>query len=248
MIENTKYEQWKFDTQEQQFSKAQDVLKNWEASLRRRRDMSRIRIEGGVLSCLFWLVICLAVGANGLAFDSLLPESLNMEGWNRDASGNVRAGFGGGYRTFQMRGLLFHLRDAAFHLVSRFSRFPSLPANEKQCRKTKNYQPPFGGCVPLWRVLVCAACIWGACLTVFFGRRRLYLLVAFGVGSIGTLVFFTGKADCHKQGHNCDLPNPRRLPAEVIAPTQAHLEAKSKLGHYRIEIVMRREHAPKEQS
>ncbi len=81
--------------------------------------------------------------------------------------------------------------------IGRLSREDSLYSEEEKRRESKNYQPPFRGCVPASRIIVGTACIWGACLIVYKSNcRRAWLIAALLLGNLGSLVWFTGKRNC----------------------------------------------------
>jgi hypothetical protein len=72
-----------------------------------------------------------------------------------------------------------------------------LNRDKEESWEAKNYEPPFGGCVPPWRAGLAILCIWGSCIIIWKSDGKIRpLIMAFVIGRVGTAVWFTGKTKC----------------------------------------------------
>ncbi len=88
------------------------------------------------------------------------------------------------------------------------SGFPRLPADNEACDDSDDYQHPFRGFIPLWRLVFSGLCFCLGALAIVLAGRRLPARLGFGLSALfyatGTLLAFAPWVKVNSRGqHYC---------------------------------------------
>lgn len=90
---------------------------------------------------------------------------------------------------------------AVFRGISRFASLPSLPANDSTCDPSYEYQRPFSGFVPLWRLIAGALVIIASIVCGFRTERERVFLAIFVPGwCLGIFLFIAPWGKVNERG------------------------------------------------
>ncbi len=123
--------------------------------------------------------------------------------WNNPCTLSVNLSIGVFFRGCRRP---FLKREAITHCLRGTSSFDSLPADDSKSDEPYTNKPPFGpfeGCVPLWRVGIGCAYMFGGVVVMYRRNRRLVFGCGCGLPSIGSFLWLSGHYDCAEDKHGC---------------------------------------------